>query len=143
MKTYYVRLKSLSNLACEVQEIKAGCQHRACEAGRIAAEDWCRGNDSEAVRWRVEDFSGSFIGGGEWTAAPQPDPDAEKNVTLTVSLNEARTILAALSRRISELESLGGPQNAGLAVEARETYQSIDQQAFGGSQNWLLTPPRS
>lgn len=78
-------------------------------------------------------FSRAFPGAVEPEPEPapsQPDPDAEKNVTLTVSLNEARTILAALSRRVSDLESLGGPQSAGLAEEARAAYQSIDQQTF-------------
>ena len=31
------------------------------------------------------------------------DPDAAENVTLTVSLNQARTILAALDRRCDDL----------------------------------------
>jgi hypothetical protein len=62
--------------------------------------------------------------------APQPDPDAVENVTLTVSLNQARTILAALSRRCDELEGLGGPQAEGLLAEAKATYQGVDQQVF-------------
>jgi hypothetical protein len=63
----------------------------------------------------------------------QPDPDAVENVTLTVSLNQARTILAALSRRCDELESLGGSQAEGLLAETRAIYQGIDQQVFQGA----------
>jgi hypothetical protein len=59
-----------------------------------------------------------------------PDPDAVESVTLTVSLNQARTILAALSRRCDELEGLGGPQAEGLLAEAKATYQGVDQQVF-------------
>jgi hypothetical protein len=62
--------------------------------------------------------------------AAQADPDAVENVTLTVSLNQARTILAALNRRYDELESLGGQQASEQATEARAAYQSVDRQAF-------------
>jgi len=65
--------------------------------------------------------------------APQPDPDAVENVTLTVSLNQARTILAALNRRCDELGSLGGQQASEQAAEARAAYQSIDRQVFQGA----------
>jgi hypothetical protein len=56
--------------------------------------------------------------------------DAVENVTLTVSLNQVRAILAALSRRCDELESLGGQQASEHAAEARATYQSVDRQVF-------------
>jgi hypothetical protein len=62
--------------------------------------------------------------------APQPDPDAVENVTLTVSLNQARTILAALNRRCDELESLGGQQASEQAAETKAAYQSVDRQVF-------------
>jgi hypothetical protein len=58
------------------------------------------------------------------------DPDAEKNVTITVSFNDARAILAALSRRCDELASLGGPQADELLAETKAIYQDIDRQAF-------------
>lgn len=58
------------------------------------------------------------------------DPDDDKNVTLAVSLNEARTILAALSRRCSELDSLGGSEAEKLRDATKAVYQSIDAQAF-------------
>ena len=67
--TYFVRLKSLSNLACEVQEIKAENGHVAFLAGANAAANWGRGNGSTAVRWWVEAFSGASVGNGEWAAA--------------------------------------------------------------------------
>jgi hypothetical protein len=67
----------------------------------------------------------------EVPVAPQPDPDAVENVTLTVSLNQARTILAALNRRCDELEQLpAAPHGDQLLAEARATYQSIDRQVF-------------
>ena len=69
MKTYYIRLKSLSNLACETQEIKAENGHVAFLAGSNAAANWGQGNGSTAVRWLVEDFSGASVGNGEWGAA--------------------------------------------------------------------------
>lgn len=62
------------------------------------------------------------------------DPDDQKNVTLTVSLNEARTILAALNRRCGELASLGGEQSDELLAEAKNVYHSVDRQA---------SPPRA
>jgi len=68
-----------------------------------------------------------------WEAeqTPQPDPEAVENVTLTVSLNQARTILAALNRRCDELEQLpAAPHGDQLLAEARATYQSIDRQVF-------------
>lgn len=61
------------------------------------------------------------------------DPDAVENITLTVSLNEARTILAALSNRCDKLESLSDwPQRKRdqLLTETKAVYQSIDRQAF-------------
>ena len=63
--------------------------------------------------------------------AAQPDPDAVKNVTLTVSLNEARTILAALSRRHDELcLAVSTPLGDELLAEVKAAYQSVDQQTF-------------
>jgi hypothetical protein len=70
MKAFYVRLKSLSNLASEVQEIKASDGHRAFIAGGNAAANWGKGNASESVRWWVETFSGKEIGNGKWDATP-------------------------------------------------------------------------
>jgi hypothetical protein len=62
---------------------------------------------------------------------PGYDPDAEKNVTLTVSLNEARTILAALSRRHDELcLAVSTPGCDELLAEVKAAYQSVDQQTF-------------
>jgi hypothetical protein len=66
----------------------------------------------------------------EVPVALEADPDAVENVTLTVSLNQARTILAALNRRYDELESLGGQQASEQATEARAAYQSVDRQVF-------------
>ena len=76
--------------------------------------------------------------------APQPDPDAVENVTLTVSLNQARTILAALSDRhdvlrdrFDEEARLGrltaAARTEALLAEAKAAYQSIDRQAFQGA----------
>jgi len=60
------------------------------------------------------------------------DPDAAENVTLTVSLNQARTILAALDRRCDDLHlavlAKGGCPE--LLAEVKATYQSIDRQVF-------------
>lgn len=71
--------------------------------------------------------------------APQADPDAVENVTLTVSLNQARTILAALSRRHDELcLAVSAPgcdelraSAASWLAEVKSAYQLIDQQALG------------
>lgn len=63
--------------------------------------------------------------------APQADPDAERNVTLTVSLNEARIILAALSRRHDELcLAVSAPGCDELLAEVKAAYQIVDQQTF-------------
>jgi len=70
MKTFYIRMKSLSKLAREVQEIKAVGSHQAFLAGTNAAANWGTGNGSEAVAWWVEDSAGMSIGRGEWNAAP-------------------------------------------------------------------------
>lgn len=68
---------------------------------------------------------------GRRPEAPQPDPDAVKTVTLTVSLNEARTILAALSRRHDELcLAVSTPGCDELLAQVKDTYHSIDQQTF-------------
>jgi len=70
----------------------------------------------------------------EAPASPVADPDAVENVTLTVSLNQARTILAVLNRRCDELDySPRPPQVDALIAEARATYQSIDRQVFQGA----------
>jgi hypothetical protein len=68
-KVFFIRMKSLSNLACEVQEIKAVDAHRAflLAAGTVAA-NWGKGNGSEAVSWWLEGFSGNRIGEGRWEA---------------------------------------------------------------------------
>ena len=66
MKTFFIRLKSLSNLAREVQEIKAVDAHRAFLDGGRVAKNWGTANGSESVTWWVEDFSGREIGRGEW-----------------------------------------------------------------------------
>lgn len=68
MNTFYIRLASVSNLAREVQEIKAVDSHRAFLAGPTAAANWGKGNGSDSVRWWLETFSGAGIGNGEWTA---------------------------------------------------------------------------
>lgn len=62
--------------------------------------------------------------------ATQPDPDDEP-VTITVTKNHARVILAALSRRCDELTFLGGSQAEALSNETREIYQSVDGQVYG------------
>jgi hypothetical protein len=68
MKTYYIRLKSLSNHACEIQELKSVDAMAAVRSGKRAATHWGTSNGSEAVRWWVEDFSGRTIGqGATWT----------------------------------------------------------------------------
>lgn len=62
---------------------------------------------------------------------PGYDPDAEQNVTITVSFNEARTILSALSRRCDELCLVpAAPRADELYAETRAAYQSIDRQVF-------------
>jgi hypothetical protein len=66
MKTFYIRMKSLTNLAREVQELKAVDAHRAFLAGDVAAKNWGIANGSGSVKWWVEDFSGHPIGIGEW-----------------------------------------------------------------------------
>ncbi len=66
MKTYYIRLKSLSNLARETQELKAVDAMAAFWGGERVAKNWGTANGSESVRWWVEDFSGRPIGQGEW-----------------------------------------------------------------------------
>lgn len=62
---------------------------------------------------------------------PGHDPDDAKTVTLAVSLNEARTILAALSRRHDELcLAVSTPGCDELLAEVKAAYQSVDQQTF-------------
>ena len=73
MRTYYIRMKSLSNLACEVQELKSVDAMAAFWGGGRVAKNWGAANGSEAVRWWVEDFSGRLIGQGEWV---RPEADA-------------------------------------------------------------------
>lgn len=68
---FYIRLKSLSNLACETQELKAADRYEAFLAGCNAAANWGQGNGSDAVDWWVEDFSGASIGNGRWDATPR------------------------------------------------------------------------
>jgi hypothetical protein len=76
--------------------------------------------------------------------APKPDPDAVENVTITVSLNQARTILAALSDRHDVVQSrfneearLGlltaAARTEALVDEVKAVYQSVDRQVFQGA----------
>ena len=78
-----------------------------------------------------------------WEAeqAPRPDPDAVENVTLTVSLNQARTILAALSDRHDVVQGrfkeeagqgllTAAARTEALASEIKALYQSVDRQVF-------------
>ena len=75
---FFIRLNSLSSLACELQEITAPDAHRAFLAGPVAAANWGKGNGSEAVRWQVETFAGQGIGIGQWNATPLiPQEDDE------------------------------------------------------------------
>jgi hypothetical protein len=69
-KVFFIRLRSLSNLASEVQEIKAEDGPRALLACPAAAANWGRGNGSSTVVWRVETYSGDGIGNGKWDATP-------------------------------------------------------------------------
>ena len=69
-KVFFIRLRSLSNLASEVQEIQAEDAHRAFLACPAAAANWGRGNGSSSVVWRVEAYSGDGIGNGKWDATP-------------------------------------------------------------------------
>jgi hypothetical protein len=72
---FFIRLRSLSNLASEVQEIKAEDGHRAFLACPAAAANWGRGNGSSAVVWRLETFSGLGIGDGQWGPPPLIPPE--------------------------------------------------------------------
>jgi hypothetical protein len=67
---FFIRLNSLSSLACELQEITASDAHRARLAGPVAAANWGKGNGSEAVLWQVETFAGAGVGMGQWNATP-------------------------------------------------------------------------
>lgn len=81
MKTFYIRLKSGSNLAREVQEVKAADRYAAFLAGNASAANWGIGNGSKSVSWWVEDFSGRLIGRGDWPAPQanqQPTSDVQK-----------------------------------------------------------------
>lgn len=80
MSKFFVRLQSLSNLACEVQEIAATDAASAFRAGSVAAANWGVSNRSEAVTWRVETYSGKDIGWGQWNRTPTiPQEDTNAN----------------------------------------------------------------
>lgn len=61
--------------------------------------------------------------------APKPaDDDDDEQSLVPLTKSQARIVLAALERRVKELDSLGGPEAESLATETREIYQSIDKQ---------------
>lgn len=56
------------------------------------------------------------------------DESVQHSVNLTKA--EARVVLAALERRVKELDGLGGPQAEALSAETRQVYQLIDGAVF-------------
>jgi hypothetical protein len=93
------------------------------------------------TRAAVEEASRIARERGESTPA---DPDAVENVTITVSLNQARTILAALSDRhdvvqgrFNEEARLGlltaAARTEALVDEVKAVYQIVDRQVFQGA----------
>lgn len=63
--------------------------------------------------------------------APKPaDDDDDEQSLVPLTKSQARIVLAALERRVKELDSLGGPEADSLAAETREIYQSIDKQVY-------------
>lgn len=145
MKTNYLKLKSCSNLACETQTIASRDRELPSEfLSRVQAiaRQWGRGNGSAAVEVSVENFSCGTVVSHHVVAieqpAPKPEPVVEVEpvdeetlpVRLTLTKAHARIVLAALERRVKELDSLGGDQAEALRDETREVYQSIDKQVF-------------
>lgn len=61
---------------------------------------------------------------------PQPVDDDADQFLVPLTKSQARIVLAALERRVNELDSLGGPESESLAAETREIYQSIDRQVY-------------
>lgn len=55
----------------------------------------------------------------------------EQPVSITLTKAQARVVLAALSRRCLELETLGGWEAKTLGDEAKEIYRSVDKQTYG------------
>lgn len=64
------------------------------------------------------------------TPEPQPADDDAEQFLVPLTKSQVRVVLAALDRRVNELDSLGGPQSESLAAETREIYQSIDKQVY-------------
>ena len=55
----------------------------------------------------------------------------DQPVTITLTKAQARVVLAAVSRRCDELETLGGWEAKALGGEAKEIYRSVDKQVYG------------
>lgn len=70
--------------------------------------------------------------------ATEPEPVVEAKpvdedslpVSITLTRGQARVILAALERRVHELDSLGGQEASDLCSETRSVYQCVDGQVF-------------
>lgn len=99
-------------------DVESGETRRACIA--VIDQKFAEGTASPATRRNA------------WGRLPEPEADEDAlPVTLTVTKSQARTILAALSRRCNELDILGGPDAEALSKETREIYQSVDGQVYG------------
>lgn len=134
--TYFIKLKSLSNQACETQTITKANESTPVFVARVqaVARGWGRGNGSTAVQVSVETYGGECVVSAHAFAIPatpvEVDED-EQPVTITITKAQAAIVLAGLSRRYIELECLGGWEANVLGQETKATYQSIDKQVYG------------
>lgn len=60
MSTYYIKLKSCSNAACEIQTLESLELPRSLDAGNIARV-WGAGNGSKTVEVSVENYAGDIV----------------------------------------------------------------------------------
>lgn len=146
--TYFIKLKSLSNQACETQTITKANDSTPEFVARVqaVARGWGRGNGSTAVQVSVETYGGECVVSAHAFAIPAPpvvrfDED-EQPVTITITKAQARLVLAGLSERNDTLQKLydfecqqgqlsGAVRSEALVRETKATYQSIDKQVYG------------
>lgn len=94
-------------------------------------------SDADPCGTLLAKYEAAFLRAFPDAVNPEPEPpvveidEDEQPVSITLTKAQARVVLAALSRRCIELETIGGWEATTLGGEAKAIYQSVDKQVYG------------
>lgn len=126
MSTYYIKLKSCSNAACEIKTLESLELPSSFDV-RVVAEAWGAGNGSKAVEVSVENYAGDIVVSPHAVTVYRPVvAPAQKPLRDVLSLDSAvkfHAVLEALQQYIDngrDAEELHGSEELQAKLEAAE-----------------------